>query len=306
MSDEVLTMHAHVVLRDPDGREHELVHGDLVGRVWSAALQLDDGRVSEAHALVSLREGQLQLIALRGGLAVGGEPVVQVVLVPGQRVQLARGVELEVVEVNAPGRVLGIEADGLARQALPGVCSVVTDPEPRLARGWREDAALHAWTTGDHWVARPAGGDARAVAAGDRVVAGGVELRFLEIALRDAGRHATRRVGELDGPLRIVALYDTVHVYRPDGPPFVLGGMQARLVSELVAIGGPVSWGALSAELWPDEADPHLRRGRLDTLLSRVRRRLRAAGLRADLVRTDGSGTVELLLYPRDEVEDRT
>jgi hypothetical protein len=49
-----------------------------------------------------------------------------------------------------------------------------------------------------------------------------------------------------------------------------------------------------------------MRRGRLDTLLSRVRRRLRAAGLRADLVRADGAGAIELLLYPHDRVDDRT
>ena len=106
--------------------------------------------------------------------------------------------------------------------------------------------------------------------------------------------------------MHIIAAFDTVHIHREGGPPLTLGGMQARLVSELVAIGGPVSWTALAEELWPDETDPHLRRGRLDTLLSRVRRRMRAAGLRSDLVRADGSGAIELLLYPADKVEDRT
>jgi hypothetical protein len=88
--------------------------------------------------------------------------------------------------------------------------------------------------------------------------------------------------------------------------PVTLGGLQARLVSELVAIDGPVSWSVLAEELWPDGDDAFLRRNRLDTLLSRLRRRFRAAGLRADLVRADGSGTVELFLYPHDRVEDRT
>lgn len=82
--------------------------------------------------------------------------------------------------------------------------------------------------------------------------------------------------------------------------------MLARLVSELVALGGPAGWATLAGELWPDEADLLLQRGRLDTVLSRVRRRLRAAGVRADLVHTDGAGTMELLLYPHDRVEDRT
>lgn len=299
-------MHAYVVLRDPAGHAHELVHGDIVGRVWSAALQLDDGRVSEAHAMVSLREGQLQLIALRGALAVDGQPVSQVMLRPGQRVQLARGIELEVCEVFVPERVLGIEARGLPRQALPGVCSLVFDPTPRLSRGWREDAALHIWTTGDHWNGREPGGAARRLSAGDRLSVAGEELRFIDILLDSAGPRTTRRGGEIDAPVHLIAAFDTVHIHREGGPPLTLGGLQARLVSELVAMGGPVSWTALSEELWPDENDPYVRRGRLDTLLTRIRRRLRGAALRADLVRTDGAGTVELLLYPHDTVEDRT
>ena len=48
-------MQAHVTLRAPDGRIYQLSHGDLVGRIWSAALCLSDPQVSEAHAMVSLR-----------------------------------------------------------------------------------------------------------------------------------------------------------------------------------------------------------------------------------------------------------
>lgn len=80
--------------------------------------------------------------------------------------------------------------------------------------------------------------------------------------------------------------------------------MQARLITELVSVDGPVGWLALTAELWPDEDDAALRRGRLDALVMRVRRRLRATGIRTDLVRSDGSGTVELVRYPSDRIED--
>lgn len=299
-------MHAYVVLRDSAGHPHELVHGDLIGRVWSAALQLDDGRVSEAHALVSLREGQLQLIALRGSLSVGGQPLSQVVLVPGQRIALATGVDLEVSEVHAPASVLGVEGKDLVRQALPGVCSLLADPTPRVARGWREDAPVHIWTTGDHWMARPRGGEPEPVSAGQTITVAGSTLRFVDIALADAGPRTTRKHGAVDAPLRVIAQFDSVHVHREGLTPLVLGGMQARLLSELVALAGPVSWSALAEELWPDESDAHLLRGRLDTLISRLRRRFRAAGLRNDLVHTDGSGVVELLLYPHDVVEDRT
>lgn len=301
-------MHAYVLLRTPDGRTHELVHGELIGRVWTAALQLDDGRVSEAHALVSLRDGELQLLSLRGVLAIEGQPVRQVALRPGLRVELARGVDLEVVEVSLPPSALGVEAPGMPRQVLPGVCSILLDGArqvPRLARGWREDAAMQVWTTGDRWMVRAAGQAARPVDAGDRVAIGATELVFVAVSLGDGGPRTTRRPGEVEAPLHIVANYDTVHVHRQGAPTFFLGGMQARLVSELVAFAGPAPWTALSEELWPDEDDPVVRRGRLDTLLSRVRRRIRGAGLRADLLRTDGSGRVELALGAHDTVEDR-
>ena len=40
-------MRPTVSLQLPDGSIHELGHGDLIGRLWTAALHLDDGRISE-------------------------------------------------------------------------------------------------------------------------------------------------------------------------------------------------------------------------------------------------------------------
>ena len=48
-------MRPAVHLRLPDGRTAVLGHGDLIGRLESAALPLADPRISEAHAMVSLR-----------------------------------------------------------------------------------------------------------------------------------------------------------------------------------------------------------------------------------------------------------
>ena len=196
-------MFPHVTLRDPAGRDHELVPGEMIGRVWSAALQLDDGRVSEAHAMVSLREGELRLIPLRGALAVRGQPLPQVPLVPGLVVTLAPGVEVEVVDLALPAEVLGVEAEGMLRQMLPGVCSVVVDPTPRLVQGWREGAALHVWTTGDHWMMRRRDREAEGVQAGAVVEVEGAVVRFVGIPLRDAGHRTTRRQGHLEAPIQI-------------------------------------------------------------------------------------------------------
>lgn len=297
-------MHAHVVFRAPETQDVELVPGDFVGRSTAAALQLDDGRVSEAHAMVSLREGQLLLLPLRGGLALAGEPVTSVVLRPGLVVDLADGVSLTAVEVHLPTEVLGVEGDGVPRQMLPAVASVlVADGRLRITNGWRGDGAAQVWSTGEGHRLHVAG-RTREVASGDQLVLGGKRLTFVAIPLGEAGPRTTRRYGDFVDRIHLVARYDTVQIHREGRAPVIFSGMQARLLSELVAVNDPLSWSALTLELWPDEDDASLRRGRLDALLLRLRRRLRAAGLRADLVRTDGAGTVELVRYPNDVVED--
>ncbi len=60
-----------VRIRTPDGTVHDVPHGGIVGRLGIASLPLHDPRISEAHALVSLRGGVLRLLALRGRFAVG-------------------------------------------------------------------------------------------------------------------------------------------------------------------------------------------------------------------------------------------
>lgn len=231
-------MHASVRFRDHLGAAHELVHGDLIGRLWSASLQLNDGRVSEAHAMVSLREGELRLLGLRGAFAIDGRPMTDVALEAGQRVQIARGLELVVESVALPDRVLGLEGPGLVRQALPAVCSVLADPSPRLSRGWKEGALWSIWSTGDGWVARDHAGAERIVTAGDALALGETTLTLVDIPLRNAGPPATRRGGEFDAPLTVVARFDTVDIERGEENAVRLSGKAARLVSELVAVPG--------------------------------------------------------------------
>ena len=296
-------MQTYALIRGPEGQSVELAPGEFVGRSAGAALQLDDGRVSEAHAMVSLREGQLQLLPLRGALALAGEPVSHVALRPGLVVDLAHGVHLTVMEVHLPGEVLGVEAEGLPRQMVPSVASILMDGRIRMVTGWREDAVAHLWSTGEGFRFQ-AGAHPQSIGVGDTVQLGKRSLNFVAIPLGEAGPRTTRRMGDFGEPLHLVARFDTVQVHRDGRAPVIFAGMQARLLSELVAVDGPVSWSVLTLELWPDEDEPGLRRGRLDALLLRIRRRLRSAGLRADLVRTDGAGTIELVRYPHDRIED--
>ena len=58
----------------PDGRDVEVGPGDLIGRTPSAAAVIDDPRIAEAHAFVSLRHGELHLLSLRRMVVVAGKP----------------------------------------------------------------------------------------------------------------------------------------------------------------------------------------------------------------------------------------
>lgn len=311
-------MRAFTRLRGPDDTRYELVHGDLIGRLWCAAMPLDDGRVSEAHAMISLREQELRLIALRGGFAVDGRPLNEVTLRAGMEVMLARGLSIEVEEVFLPPFVLGLESRHIPRQSLPSVCSIQLSsppgsqasspegPEPRLVAGYAENAAAWIWCTGEAWRLRQGAQGTRPLLPGDQFVVGSEVLTTVEISLAAAGQAATRPHGGVDAPLVIQAHFDTVHIHREGSVVAVLGGVAARIVSELVALGGPAHWTVLAGLLWPKDPDPEAVRSRFDVNLSRLRRKLKEARVRTDLIHTDGAGSIELLLYPHDIVEDKT
>lgn len=299
-------MRAYVRVRAPDGSHHELVHGDLVGRLSTAALPIDDARISEAHAMISLRERELKLIRLRGGLAFEGKPVNELTLRPGLEVVLAAGISLHVESLHLPSSVLGLVGERLARQVLPPVASLVPAAEGvRLQAGYVQDAVAWVWCTGSAWRVR-VGERVAPLAPGDRFEVGGETIGAVEIPLEAAGGAATRAVGGVEAPLRIEANFDTVQIHREGAAALVLGGTHARIVSELVALAGPAHWKVIAGLLWPDAAEPESLRSRFDVALSRLRRKLREARIRTDLVHTDGAGQVELLLYPHDRVADRT
>ncbi len=268
-------------------------------------MPLDDGRISEAHAMVSLREGELRLIALRGALAVDGRPCTEVALRPGLEIVLARGVSIEVGLVHLPPCVLAIEGFGAPAQIVPPVASIVAGAT-RLAAGHVESAIAWIWSTGSSWRIRTADSELRDLVPGFEIVVDERTLVFVTVALQHAGPAPTHAAGGATAPLRIAANFDTVHIHRTATPVLVLGGAHARIVSELVALGGPAPWRVLAELMWPGEDDFELLRSRFDVTLSRLRRKLKEARVRTDLVHTDGAGQVELLLYPDDHVDDRT
>jgi hypothetical protein len=295
---------AYVRLQTPDGQSVALGPGDIIGRLSSAALQLDDGRISEAHAMVSLRGRELKLLGLRGLFAVDGQPVREVVLAEGMVLKPAKGLTLLVEEVALPLSVLAIEGEGLPRHLLTGTVSIVARPQLSLWPRFRDDAVGTIWSNGEEWRLRLGSQPARTLQDGDVFSAGGKECRVVAVALDRAGHSPTVREGAINPALHIVARFDTVHIHAEGALAVTLDGLQARLVSELAALGGPASWEVVAGELWRDGVDRDQQRGRWDVLLARLRRRLREHHLRPDLVRTGGAGQVELYLQPGDRLEE--
>ncbi len=297
-------MHALARLRLWDGSQRELAAGELIGRLRTASLQVDDPLISEAHAMVSLRGGELKLLALRRPVAVKGKPVGELPLHKGQRFELAPGLEVEVLEVRLPDEVLAIEAPGLPRQVLPGVCSVLVSPRLHLVPKYQPQAAVWIHTDGPSWTLRLPDGSSRPLRDGDTIEVPGHTLRAVAVPLGQAGQDATRLEGGVQEPLHLQARFDSVHIHCGRRPPLVLAGLSARLVSELVSFEAPVDWEVLARQVWSDEPDRGALRRKLDVTLNRLRGKLRDARIRPDLLRSDGTGLIELVLYDGDRVED--
>lgn len=297
--------HPAVRLRLPDGAVVDLLAGDLVGRAGSAALQLDDARVSEAHAMVSLRGGALRLLGLRGRFAVDGKVVSETDLLPGVTVWLTPDLPLEVVTVVLPEGVLALEGDGLPRQVLRGATSLVFDPRPALVRGVRGSAKALFWRTGSQWrMQRSDEPTPHDLTPGLSWTLDGHTFRAVLEPLDTLSGQTTVVQGSHHAPLRLVTHYDTVQIHRENEAVCVIGGLGARILSELVACDGPVNWRVLYGEIWGDGAPEHRGRQKLDAALVRVRRKLESARLPRDLVQADGSGQTELVLREGDRVED--
>jgi len=290
-----------VSLRRPSGGEVLLRPGDLIGRHWRCALELSDERISEAHAMVSLRGRSLRLLALRGGIAVEGVVVSDPVLEPGCTFELAPGLAFTVQQVHLPSDVLALAGEGLDTTSLAGTMSLFLDPPRRLVPGYQASADAWLFDDGQRWFATVGEQRHGPLSEGDTLAIGDWRATFVRIA--PEGIPATQAGFDAsDPPLRIEAWHDVVRVFRGAELVVQVGGRKGRLMSELAAIGSPVDWAAVAAMIWPDQDDRWALRKRWDTTVRRLRRMLVDEGLRADLIASDGTGCFSLVLRPGDEV----
>ncbi len=300
-------MLASVQLRLPDGSVVTAGPGAVIGRAFTADVRIDDGRVSEAHAMVSLRGGELLLFALRGRVRVDGRDVTRATLLADLVVELAPGVLLTVERVELPDALLALEGDGVPRQTLVGTTSALLSPSLHLVMGVHERAAAVVWSDGVRWRVRVGEGRVRTLKVGDVLQLSGSVLRAVEEPVARLGVADTSPRSTVGGRLRIISLFDTVQLWREgEALPCLLKGQQARLFSELLSVGGPLRWEALARQLWPSDTELELLRHRLDVTLAKLRQRLVASGIRRDLVTSHRSGQLEVLLYPGDQADDRS
>lgn len=295
-------MQAQVRLRTQDGNEHDVPAGGIIGRLAGAALVLPDPRVSEAHAMVSLRGGSLHLLTLRGRFATEGRTPSSMVLVTGQRIEFARGLWVEVVDVVLPERVRAVRLEGGAALPLAGVTSLVRTAGGCLVQRYEADAIAVIWSQDGNWWWRPAQGEAAPLPADGFDVAG-LRVECLDVQVQRLNTGATRQQGAVAAPLRVVCHFDSVQIHREGQQPLTVTGNGARIISELVALGAPVEWQTLAREIWGKGPSNRIRHN-LDQTLLRLRKKLIAGRIRPDLVRNDGSGKMELVLVDGDKVED--
>lgn len=296
----------------PDGTTVSLAPGAIIGRMAGAALRLSDPRISEAHALVTVRGTDLRLLSLRGRMSAGGHLTGAVTLTPGLRVVLAGFYPLLVLDVLLPRAVLAVAVttrEGRRHGPFPvdGVTSLVPlgkeDATPCFTARFHADAPGVLWHHDDTLRLRRKDGSEEILTPGSatNLDPWRLECVMAPLSTWDAGETAAD--GRLDDALTVTLNYDVVHVRATSGGTVSFDGLLARLISEVACVRTPVAWGDIALALWPEENDEAVVRGRWDQATSRIRRKLRAAGLRGDLLRSS-SGLVELVLGPRDTLED--
>lgn len=295
-------------VRLPDGRVVELHPGDLVGRLASAAACIQDPCVSEAHALVSLRQGSLVLLALRGVIEVGTAKVNEVALVAGLTVRLAAGVELVVQDVDLPVEVFALEGVGARPVVLAAANAVLAGPPLSWVPEPRADAAALIWASGDEWFLRLAEGAQRTVTVGDTFEVGGRTLRLIHSPLRGSGTQSTDVAGRLYPPLRVEVDYETTRVTAPGDRVATFAGRLGRLVYELSQYEAPVDWKTLARAVWPDSIGEELKlQANFYKAIPAIKEALIEAGLRPDLVASHrGQYWLDVRAQEGDTLVDRT
>ncbi len=296
-------MRAFVILiLESTGEAFEVCPGELIGRSDNAALCIHDPRISEAHAMVSLRGQALMLLPLRGRLLLKGKPAPEVLLEEGRVIELAPGLRLRCQEVSLAPTLLGISVPGLPPLCLGSTLSLLASTPPKVVRGYVAQADAVFWSVGATWHMSLANGEQRPIAIGDRIAIGTHSIDVVPIAVDAVAKAKTQHARS---PLAFHVCGEAVRVNRQIGASVLIGGIPGRIFASLLRAGRPLYWQSISAEVWEGELATELAlRKRFDVSLARLRNRLAPLlSQNETLIALDGTGCVELRLANSDRIE---
>ena len=302
-------MSPYVIFRLPSGEMVKATPGSILGRLSSASVRIDDPRVSEAHALVSLRGSELKLLTLRGSLRVEGRRDADVVLEAGLRIYLARGVELKVVAVELPSSMTALQIRSQGRpfgeqvELTRSVYSVLPQPEPQIVPRYVQSAPAHVWNTSDGWCIRLSGQERVQLTAGASFEVAGFSVSVIDVPLPEAGITETVVSNRSYTTLQIIDRDGTIHIHPQGKRSMVLNGKPAQIISELLCMEVLAPWYVVAGEIWPRTRELKVLRRNWDQCLNRLRKKLREGGIRDNLVNADGTGNIELFLLPGDSAK---
>ncbi|MEM6292005.1 MAG: hypothetical protein AAGA54_12095 [Myxococcota bacterium] len=282
---------------------HRLVPGDIIGRGPRASLPIEDGRVSEAHGLISLRGGTLKLLALRGRFIYRSRPLAELDLAVGQDIYLAPELKFTVVALELPRQVLAVRTKFMTATVLSGVSRLEQASSDRLLPGYKRGAAAIFWNQDSTWLVTTPDDRTQVLQSGADVALGDVQLEALSVDVSQANAHRTHAEDETRRGVFIQTRFNTATIERFDGHMLHLNGVSARIVAELAAVAGPANWLGLAREIWPHEQGRIALRRKWDVSVARLRKKLRDDGISPTLIAADGCGNFELFLSSADRVE---
>lgn len=281
-----------------DEREelYTLVPGELIGRSDQAAICLDDPRISEAHAMVSLRGQGLKLLPLRGRFRVDGETVHEVLLSAGLCVELAPDLFMLCVEVILPNSVLSVVFSNLPRIVPSGTTTLYLTPRPRIKHGYDPSGAAILWAVGGRWRIHLAErGETLELESDLTMELGGERLELRQVPLLDTVYPSTRST--LEDPPKLERCGNGVKAWL-DGPEercVLITGIPGKICAALLDAGNSASVQEIIEVVWEgDLSTPSALRKRFDMGLSRLRERFTELGFEAAMIQLDGTGTLTL------------
>lgn len=242
-----------VVFVDPDGVRHQIYPGDLIGRLASAALSIADPRISEAHALLSLRGSSFRLLGLRGGLRLGSRWRGELELREGMGVGLAEGYDLTVERIVVPTSILALDGLGPDPVALDRPEWSLLEDGPRAEPRVDRDASAWIWCAGGAWWLQRPDRPPRRIDAGDTLKLGPHTVSVIAAPVAAAATPGTVRSARSAPPMVLDIWPEHSEIRVGERQAVKITGNSHRILRQTAlhtADGGSVHWTRVAEQIW--------------------------------------------------------